>query len=65
LITSSPVHDDSDRDRNQQTVMVDCGLQRSSCRNDDLANHPAQQLDALGPLPFSATMEIRGIYRAH
>jgi hypothetical protein len=57
LITSSPVHDRSDRDRNQRTVMVDCGLQRSVCRNNELATHPAKQLDAFGPLPFNATME--------
>jgi hypothetical protein len=63
LITSS--HDDSDRDRNEQTIAVDCGLQRSFRRNDDLATHPPQQLDAFGPLPFSATMKAQRIYHAH
>jgi hypothetical protein len=65
VIASPPVHGDSDRDRNQQTVAVDRGLQRSLRRNGDLANHPLQQPDAFGPLPFSATVEAQRIYHAH
>jgi hypothetical protein len=40
LIALSPARDDSDRDRNERTVVVDGGLQRSLCRNDGFANHP-------------------------
>jgi hypothetical protein len=65
LITSPPAHDDSDRERNEQTVVVDFRLQHSFCRSDDFATHPPRQSDAFGPLPFGATMEAQGIYHAH
>ena len=37
LIKSSPVHDRSYRDWNQRTVIVECALQRSLGRNNNLA----------------------------
>jgi hypothetical protein len=65
LIPSSPAHGDSDRDGNERTVAVDCGLQRSLCRNGDFATHPPEQLDAFGPPPFSATTEAQRNYHTH
>jgi hypothetical protein len=57
LITSSPVRDRSDRDRNLRNIMFNYGLQRSFGSNNDLATHPPYRLDAFDPLSFSATME--------
>ena len=37
LIKSSPVHDRSYRDWDQRTVIVECALQRSLRRNNNLA----------------------------
>jgi hypothetical protein len=55
LIASSAVHDRYDW--NERTVTVDCRLQCSLCRNNDLATHSPWPLDAFGPLPFNAMME--------
>lgn len=43
-------------------MAADCASQRCCCRNDSFTS---QHLNARGPLPFSATMEVQGIYRTH
>jgi hypothetical protein len=59
LTRSSPVHDRSDPDWNQRTVIVEQTVQHSPSRNSDLAVALSQRFDLSSPLPFNATMEAR------
>jgi hypothetical protein len=40
-------------------------LQRSSGGNNNLAPDLTQRLDAFGPLPFNAAMDVQWIYGTH
>jgi hypothetical protein len=65
LISSPSRHDRSDRDWNQRAGVVHDALQCSLDRDNHLAVDLSWPVAAFSALPFSAAMEIQGIYDAH
>jgi len=65
LIKSSPIHNRSYRDRNQQTFIAEHEQQLLLGRDGDLASDLSQHLDAFSPLPFNAPADAQRIWGPH